>query len=301
MAKKAALLLASAATAVAVGLFLGRTAAEPDRCRACPPAALPAPEPESYYERLGPSKPGDWRHVYKEAPQSVEAYAAAAVNRRCAHRSTIYIQVLESRAGRRGFSPPCEAAYPKVVERMREYLEAFFGTRTVLLAPLPMIEAAYVAERDQYDAGALTEGLAARVPTDAVALVGLTREDLFAPGLNYVFGVGSLERRAGVYSMRRLQTDDPIRFLERALKLVVHETGHIFSVRHCVSWRCVMQGANSAAEQDGQPLRPCPDDLRKLEWNAGFERRARFERLLELHRRYGLAEEAAWIEKRLEP
>lgn len=271
----------------------------PKPCVDCPRPAPPPAEPEALYEKLGPPQPGDWRARYDEPAQEVDAYLASAVNRRCAHRTTIYLQVLDSRPGRLGFGPRCEAVYPKVVERMREYLEVFFGVKTVTLPPIPMVESAFVEGRDQYDAEAVTDALAARVPADAAAYVGLTREDLFAPGLNYVFGVGSLSSRAGVYSMRRLQTDDATRFLERALKLVVHETGHVFSVHHCVKWRCVMQGANSAAEQDTQPLRLCPDDLRKLEWNAGFDRRPRYERLLKLHREYGFTAEAEWIERRL--
>jgi archaemetzincin len=302
--KKAALALAVLAAAAGVGWYLRRppAAPAPEPCRGCARSSvLPPPEPETSHERLGPPKPGEWRHIYEEAPQTLEGYVASAVNRRCAHRTTIYIQVLDSRPGRLGFGPRSEAAYPKVVERMREYLEAFYGVRAVTLPPIPMIEEARVTARDQYDADVLTDRLAQRVPADAVAYVGLTKEDLFAPGLNFVFGVGSLSARAGVYSMRRLQTDDARLFLERALKLVVHETGHILSIHHCVEWRCVMQGANSASEQDGQPLRLCPVDLRKLEWNTGVDRLKRYERLLDLHRAYGFAAEAAWIESRLKP
>ena len=300
--KKAALALAVLAAATGVGWYLRRppAAPPPEPCRDCPRSpALPPAEPEAPHERLGPPKPGEWRQIYQEAPQTLEGYVASAVNRRCKHRTTIYIQVLDSRPGRLGFGPRSEAVYPKVVERMREYLEAFYGMPAVTLPPLPMIEEAYVANRDQYDADALTDLLAQGVPADAVAYVGLTKEDLFAPGLNFVFGVGSLGARAGVYSMRRLQTDDARLFLERGLKLVVHETGHIFSIHHCVEWRCVMQGANSAPEQDGQPLRLCPVDLRKLEWNTGVDRLPRYERLLELHRAYGF--DVTWLESRLKP
>ncbi|HEX7900381.1 MAG TPA: archaemetzincin [Planctomycetota bacterium] len=301
MRKKLALALAVGLSALALGLLTRFVAAKPylRPCRLCVDLpALPPPEPEEGHEKLGPPKPGDWRFSYPEEPQTLEQYAASDVNRRCPHRTTLYIQVLDSRPGRLALKPVCAAAYPKVVERMKEYLEAFFGMPVVLLPPVPIPEEAFVEERDQYDADAVTDRLALKVPADAVAYVGLTTEDLFAPGLNYVFGVGSLGSRAGVYSMRRLQTDDLRLFLERALKLVVHETGHIFSIHHCVTWRCVMQGANSASEQDQQPLRLCPVDLRKLEWNVGGDRAARYERLLRLHRDYGFAD-ADWIEARL--
>jgi archaemetzincin len=301
--RKAVLLLVLAATSTVAVVLWARRAGPPARpcadCASLPRPPLPPEEPEAGHERLGAPQPGEWRHAYREPRQTVERYVATAANRRCAHRTTIYLQPLDSRAGRLGFSPAGEAAYPKLVERMREYLEAFFGVKTAILPAIPIFEDAYVAERDQYDADRLTDRLAARVPADAIAYVGLTKEDLYSPGLNFVFGVGSLSARAGAYSLRRLQSPDPVKFLERGLKLVVHETGHIFSVHHCTEWRCVMQGANSVVEQDGHPLRLCPDDLRKLEWNAGFQRRPRFERLLELHRAYGFKAEAGWLEKRL--
>lgn len=273
--------------------------AAPTPCADCPrPAAAPPEDVEAGHERLGAPQPGDWRASFKEAAQSFDAYAASDVNRACKHRTTIYIQALDSRAGRLGFGPKCEKEYPKVVERMAEYLGAFYGVPVKTLPPIAMLEEAYVKDRDQYDADALTNLLAAKVPADALAYVGLTREDLFSPGLNFVFGVGSLSQRAGAYSMRRLQTDDPTLFLSRGLKLVVHEVGHILSIHHCVRWRCVMQGANSASEQDGQPLRLCPDDLRKVEWNTGVGRKARTAALLRLNRAYGFKDEAAWLEKR---
>lgn len=303
--KRAAVSIALLAGAVAVGLLIRRArveaAAAPSACRSCVPPASPAPppEPEAGYERLGPPKPGEWRSAYAEPAQPFEAYAASPVNRRCGHRRTIYLQPLASAPGRLGFGPAGEAEYPRIVERMRAYLGAFYGVDVALLPPIPMFEETLVEDRDQYDADRLTDRLARRVPDDALALIGLTKEDLFSPGLNFVFGVGSLSRRAGAYSVRRLQSGRPELFLERSLKLIVHETGHILSIPHCVEWRCVMQGANSVSEQDGQPLRLCPEDLRKAEWNLGFDRPARYRLLLGLHREYGLKTEIPWLEARL--
>ena len=272
-------------------------------CAHCAPSNPPAPppEPEALHERLGPPKPGDWRSAYDEPAQSFEAYASSAANRRCPHRKTIYLQPWTSPPGRLGFSPVCEAAYPQVVERMRVYLGTFYGVDVALLPPIPLDPEAFNAERDQYDADRLTHGLAGRVPEDALALVGLTKEDLYSSNLNFVFGVGSLSQRAGAYSMRRLQTAKSELFLDRGLKLIVHETGHILSIPHCVEWRCVMQGANSVSDQDGQPLRLCPSDLRKAEWNLGFDRVERYRSLLKLHRDYGLQAEIPWLESRLKP
>ena len=132
-----------------------------------------------------------------------------------------------------------------------------------------------------------------------LAYAGIMDEDLRTKDLNFVFGLGSLARRTGVYSLKRYRSKDETLFLRRSLNLMAHEVGHIFSVEHCVVWSCVMQGANSLKEHDGHPMHLCPDDLRKLEWNMGFDRTARYGKLRDFYRREGLATEAEWIEERL--
>ena len=52
---------------------------------------------------------------------------------------------------------------------------------------------------------------------------------------------------------------------------MTHEAGHVLSIAHCVTYRCVMQGSNTLEESDGHPLHLCPLDLRKLEWNTGVD------------------------------
>ena len=65
----------------------------------------------------------------------------------------------------------------------------------------------------------------------------------------------------------------------RALKLMTHEAGHVLSIAHCVTYRCVMQGSNTLEESDGHPLHLCPLDLRKLEWNTGVDLVERYRKL----------------------
>src|SRR3712207_7363776 len=38
--------------------------------------------------------------------------------------------------------------------------------------------------------------------------------------------------------------------LLRTLKIAAHETGHMFSVRHCTKYECVMNGSNHLGETD---------------------------------------------------
>lgn len=299
------LVLALAAAAlVAAGAWVVRlipaAPASAVPCAACPapPARpLPAPVSEEGHARQGPVQKGDWLDRVKEKGQTFEAYVAEAANRVCPHRRVVYLQPMQSAPGRLDLGIHGQKHYPRTLELMREYAEVFFGVPARILEPLPMFEETLDADRDQYDAGALLDRLAPRVPADAVAYIALTKEDLFADDLNYVFGLGSLAARTGVYSLRRYQHQDAEVFVRRSLKLLAHEAGHIFSIEHCTAWSCLMQGANSLPEHDAHPLRLCPVDARKLEWNAGFDRAARDRALLDFYRRAGLKDEAAWLEE----
>lgn len=251
-------------------------------------AACGKAPPEEGFELQARPKPGEWLHEFPEAEQSVADYQAGRPNRKTSERFLFYIQPLGAAAER----------HPVLLERMRAYAEAFFGLEARLLPAIPLDEATYVPTRRQYNSTRLIERLAERAPADALVYAGFTTEDLFSPGLNYVFGEGSPRKRAGIYSLHRYGTPDPALFLRRVLKLLSHEAGHILSIHHCVRYRCVMQGANSLAEHDAHPAHLCPDDLQKLRWATGVDPRVRYGRLLDFYEMAGLEEEAAWTRGR---
>lgn len=252
-------------------------------------AACGKAPPEPGFELQDAPKPGEWLHHYKETEQSLAAYKAGRPNRRTSERRVFYLQPLGDVAER----------HPVLLERTRAYAEAFFGLEVRRLPPLSLPEETYVPQRRQHNSTRLIERLAERAPADALVFAGVTSEDLFSPGLNYVFGEGSLSARTGVYSIYRFGTPDAALFLRRVLKLLSHEAGHILSIHHCVRWRCVMQGANSLAEHDAHPAHLCPDDLAKLAWATGAEPRERYRRLLAFYESAGLEPEAAWTRERL--
>jgi archaemetzincin len=234
---------------------------------------------EEGFERLAPPRRGEWRSLFDEKEQSFDDYVARCANRRTDARSVLVLQPLGS---------------PEM-GRMAEYAEAFFGLPVRVLPARPLFDLAHVPTRDQYNSSMVLDGLADLVPSDALVLLGIADRDLFARGKPYVFGEGSLERRVGVCSLARLSSSE-----RRALKLMTHEVGHILSIAHCVTHRCVMQGANTLAESDGHPLHLCPADLRKLEWNTGVDRDLRYGRLQAFYERAGWTAEAGWAARRIE-
>lgn len=147
--------------------------------------------------------------------------------------------------------------------------------------------------------------LAPRLPSDGLFIEGLTTSDLW-PGRNwnFVFGQADLYRRVGVSSMFRIgnPSSGPEGFrncLLRMIKTMVHEAGHMYSIRHCTAFECVMNGCNSIDEADRRPLELCPDCLKKLRWGIGFDPVRRYEDLSLFYARVGLDGEQAVVDERL--
>lgn len=128
---------------------------------------------------------------------------------------------------------------------------------TTAFVDFPMTHS-FRSERRQYDADALLTDLVRFASSDADRTVFITREDLFAGGLNFVFGLA--EGGACLVSTTRL---DPrfygrvgdaaganLLFRERMVKEVLHELGHTFGLGHCESKRCVMVFSNSIGDVD---------------------------------------------------
>jgi archaemetzincin len=238
---------------------------------------------EEGFERLAPPRRGEWRSLFREPRQTFEDYVARRPRRASPARSAVVLQPLGDVAARAAAT----------LERMREYAAVFFGLDARLAPPVSLPATAHVGPRDQYNSSMVLGDLAERAPADALVYLGVSDQDLFARGKKYVFGESSLDGRAGVCSLARLGGSDL-----RALKLMTHEAGHLLSIAHCVTHRCVMQGANTLEESDGHPLHLCPEDLRKLEWATGAERVGRTRGLRDFYLRMGWEAEAHRIERR---
>lgn len=240
------------------------------------------------------ARPGEWLAEHDEPGQSFVQYLADAPMR-----------VDVARDGRRAIHlqplGPLRPAERRIAELTAELLERFFGLPTVL-APELDVEVPAAARRLVPGARApqlltshlLEQVLLPRLPSDAAAFVSLTAADLWpGDGYDFVFGQASLRDRVGVWSLHRFgdPAESPAAFrraLLRALKVAVHETGHLFSMRHCTAFACVMAGTNHLAETDDSPLWLCPECLAKLVWATGISPREHYQRLADFLRRAGL-------------
>ncbi|MEW5847899.1 MAG: archaemetzincin [Myxococcota bacterium] len=191
----------------------------------------------------------------------------------------------------------------RVVQLTVQYLRRYFAVPVRLHPTLPAALVPEEARRhhpdtrgEQVFAPWMLEELRTRRPRDSMGLIALTAMDLYPQeDWNYVFGMASLERRVGVWSIHRLCARELAgtafsRCLLRTIKTAVHELSHMLSLSHCVAYECVMNGSNHLEEMDGQPAEPCPVCLQKLCWNLGCNPAQRSRALIDFAETHGLEE-----------
>jgi archaemetzincin len=87
--------------------------------------------------------------------------------------------------------------------------------------------------------------------------------DLYATGLNFIFGQADTVAGTAVISLYQLRQEyygmlpNEKLFWDRAVKEAVHELGHTFSLDHCQNEKCVMHFSNSLADTDWKQAAFC--------------------------------------------
>ena len=252
-----------------------------------------------FFSALPSPGPIDWLASFNEPGQTFEEYLNSNPTIPANERKTIYVLPLGS------FSND----QLKVVGASAEYLEAFFGLKVSLLPTQPIdrplrLKDSRISQfggNEQVRTGyILDEVLLPMLKPDAAALIAFTNEDLFPDeSMNYVFGQASLENRVGVWSLYRLKDDTDFHtFLSRTIKVASHETGHMFSIRHCTKYNCVMSGSNHLAETDSHPIDACPECMAKICWFSHVSPAERYKRLSDVCRRNRLNKEADEFDKK---
>lgn len=121
----------------------------------------------------------------------------------------------------------------------------------------------FSADRNQYNATLILAGLLRLNPEPEDKIVGITSVDLFIPVLTFVFGQAQLGGQGALVSTHRLHNEfyglppDEDRLMERTVKEVVHELGHVFGLVHCRDYACVMHAATYVEDVDLKSDRFC--------------------------------------------
>lgn len=209
----------------------------------------------SGFEFMGAPRRGEWLHEHPEKGQTFAQFSATR-GKLMKSRMTIYIQPL-------GNLSDDLASY------LREVCLVFFlGTKVAILPPLDL-ESLGVQRRMndyglQYHAEQIIDAL--KLPKDALCLIAVSLFDLYPrESWNFVFGLAKGQK--GVFSFARYLdpgVEDLDALFHRSAKVMCHEVGHMFGLKHCIYFKCLMNGSNSAEEASKKPVLLCPICLKKL-------------------------------------
>jgi archaemetzincin len=255
------------------------------------------------HRTLGKPGPNDWLARHREPGQTFEAYLACRPVVPQGRRNVLYIQPLGD----------FTVTQRRIIALTADFMGRYFTLPVKVLDDLPDSKVPAKARRRHPTWGmkqilstyVLDEVLKPNLPEDAAACIAFTATDLWpGEGWNFVFGQASIRERVGVWSIFR--NGDPDRdaasfrlCLLRTLKTATHETGHMFSMLHCIAFECNMCGSNHRAESDARPLALCPECLPKVCWATRSDPVDRFRKLIEFSKEQGLKEEEAFYRKSL--
>ena len=227
---------------------------------------------------------GDWLSSQHESGQTFEEYIDSDPTLPTEQRKTLYIQPIGN----------FNTEQKRVIAQAADFLKAFYDLPVKLLPEIPLGDVPKEKQRliefndnrqiltDYF----LSDVLPPLLPNDAAAFIAFTNFDLY-PGetWHFVFGQASLENRVGVWSLYRLsdlaleKDNTKDRLLTRTTKIAAHEVGHMFGMRHCTRYECLMSGTNHLAETDRRPLDNCPECLAKVAWAMNYDPVERYKKL----------------------
>lgn len=114
----------------------------------------------------------------------------------------------------------------------------------------------YDPGRRQYDANQILQKIELLSSNNVVKAIGLFRVDLFIPILTYIFGQAIYKGNSGIASLYRLRNEqygmkkDDLLLNNRFCKVVIHELGHTFGLKHCYNTNCVMRSSTYVEDID---------------------------------------------------
>lgn len=254
---------------------------------------------ERFFAPMGKPAKYDWLGSHNEQGQTFDEYLGEKPSRPMKEKRKIYVLPLGT----------FTAQQKQIIGVTAGYLEAFFGLPVSVMPAKVIPPSRKATDSRQSSPGNkrrlrtgyfLDEVLPKLLPPDGAALIAFTPEDLYPDAsMNYVFGQASFDKNVGIWSLFRLKENaDYGLLLRRMIKIAAHETGHMFSIRHCTKYECLMSGTNHLGETDRRPIDACPECSAKIWWLTNAEPSARYAQLADFCRKNGLAGEAEEFSKK---
>ncbi len=153
-------------------------------------------------------------------------------------------------------------------EMIQAVAGAFAGEIGMALRVLPGLgPPAYAFDRHriQYDAARIISRIESMDIDGCARVMALVDVDLFVPVFTFVFGEARQGGRVALVSLFRLESRP-----ERAVKIALHEFGHLCMLDHCRESRCVMNFAKGLGQLDRVATYYCRYCLSQVNYMAGL-------------------------------
>lgn len=258
----------------------------------------------SNFESISIRSIEDYLGFRLEKGQTFNDFVQSKYNRPNKFRNKIYIQPLGKFSNKQ----------KGLLEILSEYINIRFTLPTLILpiieidsSQMPRRVNSYTNTHQTLTTDIFTLLKEKRLPIDAYCVLAITTEDLYCGLLTsiFTFGQASLTDRVGVYSLLRVDpkfyTNSPTEndeetLLKRCCKVAVHEIAHMFGLKHCIFFNCLMNPANYLEALDFISLHFCPICLHKLLFSIGFDPLEQYQKLSLFYQKTKLYYEASWIE-----
>lgn len=147
---------------------------------------------------------------------------------------------------------------PEAIEHIPKYL----GQTAQRSVHIPIPDESFNPLRNQYDAVAIIDRMSNTLPGGYLYNLYIVDVDLYAPRMNFIFGLADQLRKIAIVSIYRLAGKD---LIARLGKEIVHEIGHLMGLRHCPDRDCVMHLSNTIVDTDAKRSELCSKCRRNIE------------------------------------
>jgi len=161
-----------------------------------------------------------------------------------------------------------------ILKVITAHITGYLQLPAEILPPLSRPEDAFIASRQQYDAGRILKAYETKSIANHKKVIAVMDVDLAVPIFTFVFGEASQNGRYALVSLFRLARNQDgtaapnEHFLLRTAKIALHELGHLFNVFHCDNPECLMHFSGDLEDLDNTPLKFC--DFCALEFKNSF-------------------------------
>lgn len=144
------------------------------------------------------------------------------------------------------------------LQYLKDSIERFYPVQIQICPSQPLPTQAYYAPRNRYRADSIIAWLKLQKPDSIRTIVGLTTVDVSTTKAKFkdygVMGLGYQPGPSCVISTFRLQsqTKSYKQIQQRLFKVVAHELGHNFGLKHCPNQHCIMVDAEGKMKLDGE-------------------------------------------------